>query len=119
MNDWLGQSVRVCVLVTTVGLLPLFATVGQVDLGRITSADLTTWAPSRTPWGDPDLQGVWNNTVNTPLERPADLVGQEFLTEEEVAAQEARREDSQHTHGVDYGSPGWKGARVDAGSAAA
>ena len=23
----------------------------------------------RTPWGDPDLRGVWNNSTNTPLER--------------------------------------------------
>jgi hypothetical protein len=25
----------------------------------------------RTPWGDPDLQGVWNFATTTPLERPA------------------------------------------------
>jgi hypothetical protein len=24
----------------------------------------------RTPWGDPDLQGVWNDATATPLERP-------------------------------------------------
>ena len=24
----------------------------------------------RTPWGDPDLQGVWNDATSTPLERP-------------------------------------------------
>ena len=24
---------------------------------------------SRTPWGAPDLQGVWNNSTTTPLER--------------------------------------------------
>jgi hypothetical protein len=23
----------------------------------------------RTPWGDPDLQGLWTNTTTTPLER--------------------------------------------------
>jgi hypothetical protein len=39
----------------------------------------------RTPWGDPDLQGVWNNGTVTPLERPAALAGKEFLTESEVA----------------------------------
>ena len=27
----------------------------------------------RTGWGDPDLQGVWNFTMNTPLERPAEF----------------------------------------------
>ena len=26
----------------------------------------------RTPWGDPDLQGVWDFRTATPLERPED-----------------------------------------------
>ena len=29
----------------------------------------------RTPWGDPDLQGVWSYATLTPLERPADVEG--------------------------------------------
>jgi hypothetical protein len=40
----------------------------------------------RTPWGDPDLQGVWNNSTTTPLERPKSMAGKEFLTEEEAQA---------------------------------
>ena len=28
------------------------------------------WTPPRTPWGDPDLQGVWNDATSTPLQRP-------------------------------------------------
>ncbi len=40
----------------------------------------------RTSWGDPDLQGVWDFRTITPLQRPEDLIGQEFLTEEEAAA---------------------------------
>ena len=35
----------------------------------------------RTPWGDPDLQGVWDFRTITPLERPAELADQAFLTE--------------------------------------
>lgn len=45
-------------------------------------------APPRTPWGDPDLQGIWNSKTQTPLERPDQYAGREFLTEEEVAALE-------------------------------
>ena len=26
----------------------------------------------RTPWGDPDFQGIWNNSTTTPLERMTD-----------------------------------------------
>ena len=42
----------------------------------------------RTPWGDPDLQGIWVGSTLTPLERPPEYRGREFLTEEEVEALE-------------------------------
>ena len=43
-----------------------------------------TWKVPSTPWGDPDLQGMWTNETITPFERP---LGQdkEFLTAEEAA----------------------------------
>ena len=43
------------------------------------------WTVSRTPSGDPDLQGFWTNTTTTPLQRPADLAEKSLLTPEEVA----------------------------------
>jgi len=39
----------------------------------------------RTPWGDPDLQGLWSNASVTPLERPAAFADKPFWTEAEVA----------------------------------
>ena len=39
----------------------------------------------RTPWGAPDLQGVWDFRTITPMQRPADLAEREFLTDEEAA----------------------------------
>ena len=44
----------------------------------------------RTPWGDPDLQGIWNNSTITPFQRPEDLADQEFLSEEAAASLEAQ-----------------------------
>jgi hypothetical protein len=44
------------------------------------------WTLPRTPWGHPDLQGIWNNGTPTPLERSENLSGQEFLSEKEWAA---------------------------------
>ena len=38
-----------------------------------------------TPWGDPDLQGIWTGQTFTPLQRPAHLAGRELFTEEEAA----------------------------------
>jgi hypothetical protein len=44
----------------------------------------------RTPWGDPDLQGVWDYRTITPLERRPELGDREFYTDEEIAELEAR-----------------------------
>ena len=53
--------------------------------------------PSRTAWGDPDLQGIWVGSTMTSLERPERYEGREFLTEAEAAELErAAVERDQH-----------------------
>jgi hypothetical protein len=47
--------------------------------------------PPRTPWGHPDLQGIWSNATLTPLQRPADLASKAFFTPEEMAAYTRQR----------------------------
>jgi hypothetical protein len=39
----------------------------------------------KTPWGDPDMQGLWPGTVNIPLQRPADMADRPTRTAEEIA----------------------------------
>jgi hypothetical protein len=48
-------------------------------------------AVPRTPDGQPDLQGTWTNATVTPFQRPAELAGKEFFTEQEAAAFEQQR----------------------------
>ena len=55
-----------------------------------TTAAAKTWTPPRTPDGQPDLQGIWSNATLTPLERPRELAGKRFFTEEEAAEYEKR-----------------------------
>jgi hypothetical protein len=55
-----------------------------------TAGAAKNWTPSRTVWGDPDLQGIWNNSTTTPLERPSELAGKQVLTSEEVAQRDER-----------------------------
>jgi hypothetical protein len=45
----------------------------------------------RTAWGHPDLQGTWFVLADVPLERSAANAGKEFLTDEEIAASDARK----------------------------
>ena len=62
----------------------LLAVVVWVPAGTAAQSAESATSP-RTPWGDPDLQGIWNNATLTPLQRPDELVDQVFLTEEEAA----------------------------------
>jgi hypothetical protein len=60
----------------------------------------------RTPWGDPDLQGIWTNNTATPFERPRELAGRERLTDAEVAALEADdRKRSQQNNAASISGP--------------
>ena len=43
------------------------------------------WTAPRGPDGHPDISGVWSHNSATPFERPKELEGREFLTEQEVA----------------------------------
>ena len=45
----------------------------------------------KTPWGDPDLQGIWTDEYQTPLQRPAQYAGKEFFTDAEIAALDKKR----------------------------
>ena len=58
--------------------------VGAASLSSAGQAGQDPVAP-RTPWGHPDLRGIWTNATTTPMERPAEFEGREFLTEEERA----------------------------------
>ena len=42
------------------------------------------WTPPQTPWGEPNLQGIWSFATITPLERPREFADREVLTDDEV-----------------------------------
>jgi hypothetical protein len=50
------------------------------------------WTQSRTPWGDPDIEGVWtsDSALTIPLERPAQFAGRSELSESEYRARTER-----------------------------
>ena len=64
------------------------------------------FAPSRTAWGDPDFDGVWNFGTMTPLERSTAFAGKTVLSEQEAADFERqtiqRRAGTNATAGPDW-----------------
>jgi len=69
--------------------LPIVSLAGQAQ-----PSSSSTYSPPRTPWGDPDLQGIWPGTdmVGVPFERPAQFGNRLFLTEDEFKARESQAE---------------------------
>src|SRR5687768_6693255 len=54
------------------------------------------WTPTRTPWGDPDISGVFTtkDEANTPFERPEEWAGRSIgdITPKEFADAVALRQ---------------------------
>lgn len=72
---------------------PLAAALGLIVVVVLVPAPAAAQAPSSeawvaptTSWGDPDIQGIWNNVTATSLERPEALGDKAVLTDEEAAA---------------------------------
>ncbi len=75
-----------------VGPTPLGSFVGVAaasgEGAQAPGAAAENWTAPRTPWGDPDLQGMWDSRTATPFERPAVFGMREFMTEQEAAERE-------------------------------
>jgi hypothetical protein len=54
------------------------------------------WTAPRTADGRPDLQGTWNYSTLTPIERPRELAGKPFFSEQEAAEYEKRSQQSRN-----------------------
>ena len=69
-----------------VALVGVVSLAGTATAGQEAAAAADTNTVPMTSWGDPDLQGIWSPGYTlTPLERPDQYEGREFLTDEEVA----------------------------------
>lgn len=66
----------------------------------------TPYTVPRTPWGDPDLQGVWSSddTSGIPRERPAETGNRLYQTDEEFAARQKQVGDGIERAENDIGS---------------
>ena len=64
---------------------------GQAPAARAQETTAAAGSTPRTPWGHPDIQGIWFDEFNTPLERPAQYANREFFTDEERAKQDEER----------------------------
>ena len=65
---------------------------GQAPTNKATTATTpSSSAPPKTPWGEPDLQGIWTYEYQIPLQRPDKYAGKEFFTDAEIAELDKQR----------------------------
>jgi len=57
----------------------------------VTVAQQTSEAALKTSWGEPDLQGIWTDESDTPLQRSPKYANQEFFTDAQRAELDKER----------------------------
>src|SRR6195256_3131077 len=90
MRDrFLRSTIAVAIAAAAVSAVISVSTTG-------TSAQAPAGAPApvpmlKTPWGEPDLQGIWTDETDTPLQRSPKFANQEFFTEAQRAELDRQR----------------------------
>ena len=76
-----GSIIPVAIVAAAAGAV-ISVSIPRATAQAPTASGTTPAAASalKTPWGDGDLQGIWTDETDTPLQRPAKYVSQEFFT---------------------------------------
>lgn len=87
MSRGLRMSLGVlAIVVVAVSILAARGQLTWLPAGLTGSAtDGEAWTPPKTPWGDPDLQGIYNYGTSTPLQRPKQVGDKQVLSDEEAS----------------------------------
>jgi hypothetical protein len=85
MGDRFRGSIIVAAIAatTTAAIASAFITVSVSETAA--QAPAASNSTPRTPWGEPDLQGIWTDEFDTPLQRSSRYANQEFFTEAQRA----------------------------------
>jgi len=83
------------VLISTITVAIAAAAVSAVTAVCVIPTSAQAPAPSmpalKTPWGDPDLQGIWTDENDTPFQRSPKYANQEFFTDAQRAEFDIQR----------------------------
>jgi hypothetical protein len=71
-----GSIITVTLAAAAVAALSLPLAMAQAPAKSGAAQDLMV----KTQWGEPDLQGIWTDETDTPLQRPPKYANQEFFT---------------------------------------
>jgi hypothetical protein len=104
--------VRLLVVSVAAQALAPAPTAAQPAKGTDAARPATSRATPRTPWGAPDLQGIWtsDDARSVPMQRPPQFAGRDLLTDAEFAERTKRddetRSDTKNAAGTFVGEVG-------------
>jgi hypothetical protein len=87
MCDRFSGSIVTAAIVAAAAIVAISVSVTQTSA----QAPAVSGAALKTPWGEPDLQGIWTDEFDTPYQRPARYANQEFFTEAQRAELDKKR----------------------------
>jgi len=78
-NRFSGLIVTAAIAAAASTAIPVFVTRTSAQAPAVSDAALKS-RPLKTAWGEPDLQGIWTDEFETPLQRSPKYANQEFFT---------------------------------------
>ncbi len=72
-------------------ILAVIVLLKVAPVGVAGQASAATGSATKTAWGDPDLQGIWTDEFQTPLQRQTKYASKELFTEQERAELDNQR----------------------------
>jgi hypothetical protein len=94
MKRWFTNNLTVLLVVA----------LGSVVVSSQAPSSQPAYTPPKTPWGDPDLQGIWPGTdmVGVPFERPERFGTRLYLTDAELTEREQQAKKQQELDVLDF-----------------
>ena len=78
-------------ITVAIGATALSAVVSVSLTRTLAQAPAASAAAPKTPWGEPDLQGIWTDETDTPFQRSPKYANQEFFTDAQRAELDIQR----------------------------
>jgi hypothetical protein len=85
MREKFSDSMMSVAVAVVAGSAVVSAPVTPASAQSSAASSTTPSSSLKTPWGEPDLQGIWTDETTTPLQRPAKYANQEVFSEAERA----------------------------------
>ena|SRR6266849_4238560 len=92
LDRFSGSMITIAIAATAASALisaPIAPTSAQGSADSPTA--LAAAAALKTPWGEPNLEDIWTDESDTPLQRLGNYASQEFFTEAQRAALDSER----------------------------